>query len=193
MRAAARTDDACALHSRLRRPSQLRERFVAASFYCEPDQVQTATQYGNNAVEGLIQILEYFPDKLKVNDITPEQKRFVLAALDSVSRNIDSFLSLMPADEVGLTLTLTLTLTLALPLPLTLTLTLSLTLALTRHAPRAHAAGRDAAVPPLRPALLPRHRPRAQRRRRELRCAPCPVWYPKGRASRGAGDALPCA
>ena len=113
MRAAARTDDACALHSRLRRPSQLRERFVAASFYCEPDQVQTATQYGNNAVEGLIQILEYFPDKLKVNDITPEQKRFVLAALDSVSRNIDSFLSLMPADEVGLTLALTLTLTLA--------------------------------------------------------------------------------
>ena len=120
MRAAARTDDACALHSRLRRPSQLRERFVAASFYCEPDQVQTATQYGNNAVEGLIQILEYFPDKLKVNDITPEQKRFVLAALDSVSRNIDSFLSLMPADEVGLTLTLTLTLTLALTLTLTL-------------------------------------------------------------------------
>ena len=120
MRAAARTDDACALHSRLRRPSQLRERFVAASFYCEPDQVQTATQYGNNAVEGLIQILEYFPDKLKVNDITPEQKRFVLAALDSVSRNIDSFLSLMPADEVGLTLALTLTLTLALTLTLTL-------------------------------------------------------------------------
>ena len=118
MRAAARTDDACALHSRLRRPSQLRERFIAASFYCEPDQVQTATQYGNNAVEGLIQILEYFPDKLKVNDITPEQKRFVLAALDSVSRNIDSFLSLMPADEVGLTLTLTLALALALTLTL---------------------------------------------------------------------------
>ena len=116
MPAAARTDDACALHSRLRRPSQLRERFVAASFYCEPDQVQTATQYGNNAVEGLIQILEYFPDKLKVNDITPEQKRFVLAALDSVSRNIDSFLSLMPADEVGQTLTLTLALTLTLTL-----------------------------------------------------------------------------
>ena len=130
MRAAARTDDACALHSRLRRPSQLRERFVAASFYCEPDQVQTATQYGNNAVEGLIQILEYFPDKLKVNDITPEQKRFVLAALDSVSRNIDSFLSLMPADEVGLTLTLTLTLALALALALTLALALALTLTL---------------------------------------------------------------
>ena len=54
-------------------------------------------------MEGLIQILEYFPDKLKVNDITAEQKKFVLAALNSVSRNIDSFLSLMPADEVGLT------------------------------------------------------------------------------------------
>jgi len=136
MRAAARTDDACALHSRLRRPSQLRERFVAASFYCEPDQVQTATQYGNNAVEGLIQILEYFPDKLKVNDITPEQKRFVLAALDSVSRNIDSFLSLMPADEVGLTLTLTLTITPTLTLALTLALALTLTLAVADVGPR---------------------------------------------------------
>ena len=81
-------------------------------------------------MEGLIQILEYFPDKLKVNDITPEQKRFVLAALDSVSRNIDSFLSLMPADEVGLTLTLTLTITLTLTLALTLALALALALAL---------------------------------------------------------------
>jgi len=51
-------------------------------------------------VESLIQILEYFPDKLKVNDITPDQKKFVLAALDSVSRNIDGFLALMPAEQV---------------------------------------------------------------------------------------------
>ena len=82
-------------------------------------------------MEGLIQILEYFPDKLKVNDITAEQKKFVLAALNSVSRNIDSFLSLMPADEVGLTLTLTLILTLALALALALILALTLTLTLT--------------------------------------------------------------
>jgi len=81
-------------------------------------------------VEGLIQILEYFPDKLKVNDITPEQKKFVLAALNSVSRNIDSFLSLMPADEVGLSLSLTLTLALALALALILALTRTRTLAL---------------------------------------------------------------
>ena len=79
---------------------QLRERFIAASFYCEPEQIAAATQYGNTAVESLIQILEYFPDKLKVNDITPDQKKFVLAALNSVSRNIDSFLTLMPADQV---------------------------------------------------------------------------------------------
>lgn len=51
-------------------------------------------------MESLIQILEYFPDKLKVNDITPDQKKFVLAALDSVSRNIDGFLALMPAEQV---------------------------------------------------------------------------------------------
>ena len=164
MRAAARTDDACALHSRLRRPSQLRERFVAASFYCEPDQVQTATQYGNNAVEGLIQILEYFPDKLKVNDITPEQKRFVLAALDSVSRNIDSFLSLMPADEVGLTLTLTLTLALALALTLALALALTLTLAVAHVGPRPQTKPCNNFRSPQRATRLRRPRTKSKRR-----------------------------
>ena len=164
MRAATRTDDACALHSRLRRPSQLRERFVAASFYCEPDQVQTATQYGNNAVEGLIQILEYFPDKLKVNDITPEQKRFVLAALDSVSRNIDSFLSLMPADEVGLTLTLTLTLALALALTLALALALTLTLAVADVGPRPQTKPCNNFRSPQRATRLRRPRTKSKRR-----------------------------
>ena len=164
MRAAARTDDACALHSRLRRLSQLRERFVAASFYCEPDQVQTATQYGNNAVEGLIQILEYFPDKLKVNDITPEQKRFVLAALDSVSRNIDSFLSLMPADEVGLTLTLTLTLALALALTLALALALTLTLAVADVGPRPQTKPCNNFRSPQRATRLRRPRTKSKRR-----------------------------
>jgi len=80
--------------------SELRERFVSASLYCPPDQVQVATQAGNTAVESLIQILEYFPDKLKVNDLTPDQKKFVLAALESTSRSIDQFLELMPADTV---------------------------------------------------------------------------------------------
>ena len=164
MRAAARTDDACALHSRLRRLSQLRERFVAASFYCEPDQVQTATQYGNNAVEGLIQILEYFPDKLKVNDITPEQKRFVLAALDSVSRNIDSFLSLMPADEVGLTLTLTLALALALALTLALALALALTLAVADVGPRPQTKPCNNFRSPQRATRLKRPRTKSKRR-----------------------------
>ena len=164
MRAAARTDDACALHSRLRRLSQLRERFVAASFYCEPDQVQTATQYGNNAVEGLIQILEYFPDKLKVNDITPEQKRFVLAALDSVSRNIDSFLSLMPADEVGLTLTLTLALALALALTLALALALTLTLAVADVGPRPQTKPCNNFRSPQRATRLKRPRTKSKRR-----------------------------
>ena len=100
---------------------QLRERFIAASFYCEPEQIAAATQYGNTAVESLIQILEYFPDKLKVNDITPDQKKFVLAALNSVSRNIDSFLTLMPADQVRAACTLHLapcTLPVRWPLPL---------------------------------------------------------------------------
>jgi hypothetical protein len=80
--------------------SELRERFISASLYCPPEQIAQATTFGNSAVENLIQILEYFPDKLKVNDITPDQKKFVLAALDSVARNIDGFLALMPPDQV---------------------------------------------------------------------------------------------
>ena len=80
--------------------SDLRERFVAASYYCDPMDVAAATQYGNTAVESLIQIIEYFPDKLKVNDLTNTQKQFVLAALESTSRNIDSFIALMPAEQV---------------------------------------------------------------------------------------------
>ena len=78
----------------------MRERFIAASFYCEPEQIAAATQYGNTAVESLIQILEYFPDKLKANTLTPEQSRFVLAALRDASENIDRFMALMPAEVV---------------------------------------------------------------------------------------------
>lgn len=59
-----------------------------------------ATQYGNLAVEGLIQILEYFPSSLKADDLTREQSSFVLSALGSTSKSIDSFLALMPVDAV---------------------------------------------------------------------------------------------
>ena len=115
-------------------------------------------------MEGLIQILEYFPDKLKVNDITPEQKRFVLAALDSVSRNIDSFLSLMPADEVGLTLTLTLTLALALALTLALALALTLTLAVADVGPRPQTKPCNNFRSPQRATRLRRPRTKSKRR-----------------------------
>lgn len=63
-------------------------------------QVAVATQYGQTAVEGLIQILEYFPSNLKADDLTREQSTFVLAALASTSKSIDSFLGLMPQDAV---------------------------------------------------------------------------------------------
>ena len=78
----------------------LRDRFVTASAFAPLSQQQQATEYAQTAVESLIQILEYFPDKLTANDLTSEQKKFVLSALDSTSRNIDSFLLLMPAEVV---------------------------------------------------------------------------------------------
>ena len=78
----------------------LRDRFVTASAFAPLSQQQLATEYAQTAVESLVQILEYFPDKLSANDLTNEQKKFVLAALDSTSRNIDSFLLLMPAEVV---------------------------------------------------------------------------------------------
>jgi len=80
--------------------SDLQSRFVSASSYAELSELQTAVEYGNTAVESLVQILEYFPDKLTANNLSPEQKTFVLAALSSASKNIDSFLTLMPATEV---------------------------------------------------------------------------------------------
>lgn len=78
----------------------LRDRFVRASAAAPSSKLSQATEYANNAVENLIQVLEYFPADLIANDLTRTQKDFVLAALDANSRNIDSFLALMPSDEV---------------------------------------------------------------------------------------------
>ena len=78
----------------------LRDRFVTASAFAPLEQQQQATDYAQTAVESLIQILEYFPDKLQANDLTPAQSQFVLAALVSTSKSIDSFLALMPGDAV---------------------------------------------------------------------------------------------
>jgi len=71
--------------------------FVKASAAAPGSKVQTAVGYGTTAVESLIQIIEYFPDKLVANDLSREQQTFVISALDSTSRNIDSFLDLMPS------------------------------------------------------------------------------------------------
>ena len=79
---------------------ELRDRFVTASAFAPLSQQQQATEYAQTAVEGLIQILEYFPDKLSVNDLTPEQRSFVLRALESTSKSIDEFLRLMPPEAV---------------------------------------------------------------------------------------------
>ena len=79
----------------------LRDRFVAASAFAPLEQQQKATDYAQTAVESLIQITEYFPDKLKANDLTREQSSFVLSALSSTSKSIDAFLELMPPEAVS--------------------------------------------------------------------------------------------
>ena len=78
----------------------LNGRIVAASAYAPSGQQQRAINYGSTAIEDLTQILEYFPDKLKANTLTPEQSRFVLAALRDASENIDRVMALMPAEVV---------------------------------------------------------------------------------------------
>ena len=78
----------------------LRDRFVSASAFAPLEKQQVATDYAQTAVESLIQILEYFPDKLAVNDLTSTQKDFCLSALKSTTRSIDSFLTLMPPEIV---------------------------------------------------------------------------------------------
>jgi hypothetical protein len=79
----------------------LRDRFVLASAFAPADQQQVALTSAQRAVESLVQIIEYFPQDLVVNDLTPEQKKFVLAALASASDSIDQFLELMPVDAVS--------------------------------------------------------------------------------------------
>jgi len=79
----------------------LRDRFVSASGYAPVDEQQEAFQYAQSAVESLIQIIEYFPQDLQANDLSPEQNKFVLSALASTSKSIDNFLGLMPAEAVA--------------------------------------------------------------------------------------------
>jgi len=78
----------------------LRDRFVAASVWLPNEQQGDALAYAGRAVESLVQILEYFPQDLQANDLSAEQKKFVLAALQQTSSNIDSFLTMLPQDAV---------------------------------------------------------------------------------------------
>ena len=79
----------------------LRDRFVTASSYASVDNQQLATSYAQTAVEALIQIIEYFPQDLKANSLSNEQKNFVMSALGTTQKSIDSFLELMPAEAVS--------------------------------------------------------------------------------------------
>jgi len=79
----------------------IRDRFVRASGFARGGDVNSATMYGNTCTESLQQILEYFPSNLEANSLTPQQSQFVLAALNSASKNIDLFLGLMPEGDVS--------------------------------------------------------------------------------------------
>jgi len=78
----------------------LRDRFVTASVYASQADQGSAQSFAGTAVESLIQIIEYFPRDLVANDLSPEQRTFVLRALESTSSSIDNFLSLMPEEAV---------------------------------------------------------------------------------------------
>ena len=74
---------------------------MAASTFVPLDSQQLSYTYAQGATEALIQITEYFPDKLNAVDLTNEQKAFVLAALATTAKNIDSFVALLPAESVA--------------------------------------------------------------------------------------------
>lgn len=61
--------------------SDLQGRFVAATAYADPNRVSEATEYGNEAVEALVQILEYFPGARPCR--ATHHDRLVLFALHS--------------------------------------------------------------------------------------------------------------
>jgi hypothetical protein len=81
--------------------SYMQSRFARATVYVDRSDVATATEAGATAVEALTQILEYFPQDLVANDLSPEQKKFVITALATTSSNIDRFVSLLPPEKVA--------------------------------------------------------------------------------------------
>jgi len=81
--------------------SDMQSRFARATVYVDRADVPTATEAGNTAVEALTQIIEYFPQDLVANDLSPEQKKFVITALSTTSTNIDRFVALLPPEKVA--------------------------------------------------------------------------------------------
>ena len=78
----------------------LRDRFIRASEYVPTQKQQQVLSIAQRGVESLVQILEYFPRDLVVNDLSPEQTSFVLKALAQTSKSIDEFMTYMPAEVV---------------------------------------------------------------------------------------------
>jgi len=81
--------------------SSLQDRMVTATAFISMDDQTKANNYARSAIEGLVQILEYFPQDLTVNQMSSEQNAFVLKALASTSNSIDGFLTLLPQEAVA--------------------------------------------------------------------------------------------
>lgn len=80
---------------------QLRDRFGGASAFAADYNTQLqANKLGIKAVDALQTILDYFPEDLKANDLTDQQKNFVLKTLKKVRKTIDQFCDLMPTIAV---------------------------------------------------------------------------------------------
>jgi len=86
---------------------RLNDNFIAASAFLTGSGRIRAIDAGQNTVQNLLTILEYFDSSdvqnLKVgsNSLGGQKETIVLNGLDATRKGIDEFLSFFPRDEVG--------------------------------------------------------------------------------------------
>jgi len=88
---------------------RLNDNFIAASAFLKGDKRINAINAGQNTVQNLYTILEYFDSSdvqnLKVSNSLGQKEIIVLNGLDATRKGIDEFISFFPADEVGTVVT----------------------------------------------------------------------------------------
>lgn len=79
---------------------QLNDQIVLASGWASSSDVQKCKQSGDEAVETLQTVLEYFSKDLKVNTLSDQQRKFMQDAMKSCRTKLETFLTYMPPDKV---------------------------------------------------------------------------------------------